>query len=254
MVKQWMFTVAAAVLLAAATVSAVQGGHRVSASEWPWFVYIGNCGGVLIGHDWVVTAAQCMHVHPTRVTLGSNQRNGAGGKVCTVQRVIVHPQWNRRTSSFDVALVKLNCHVTYTDTIRAIVLPRSTDRIRNLNGTAVNVAGFGRQEEGNHATPSVLHAATLYTVSASACANRYDVLDNSMMCAYADGKDSCQGDSGGPLVGYDNVLYGLVSYGRGCARTGMPGVYHYVPSSVQWIRSVTGIRDDENAESSEEPF
>ena len=52
------------------------------------------------------------------------------------------------------------------------------------------------------------------------------------------GKDACIGDSGGPLVCHEDgvaVLYGTVSWGRGCGHEGNPGVYANVFALRDWI-------------------
>ena len=58
-----------------------------------------------------------------------------------------------------------------------------------------------------------------------------------MLCAGGErGKDGCQGDSGGPLVvdGVDQQfkVVGVVSWGIGCARDGLPGLYAEVASKL----------------------
>ena len=50
-----------------------------------------------------------------------------------------------------------------------------------------------------------------------------------------------KGDSGGPLmcaVDGKPVLYGMISWGLGCAAENTPGVYTKVTSYVDWIDSL----------------
>lgn len=49
-----------------------------------------------------------------------------------------------------------------------------------------------------------------------------------------------QGDSGGPLVSKNGSVWvqgGVVSFGRGCAEPGIPGVYARVSEYQAWINS-----------------
>ncbi len=74
-----------------------------------------------------------------------------------------------------------------------------------------------------------------------------EIFEENMICAGTmEGvKDSCVGDSGGPLFYYDYlrgnkipVQVGVTSWGNGCGRQNLPGIYSTVSSAYEWIRDV----------------
>ena len=55
------------------------------------------------------------------------------------------------------------------------------------------------------------------------------------------GTDSCLGDSGGPLICAEDgkpVLYGVTSWGFGCAKDNSPGVWTKITNYVEWIDKI----------------
>ncbi|XP_049779308.1 trypsin alpha-3-like [Schistocerca cancellata] len=109
-------------------------------------------------------------------------------------------------------------------------------------GTAVTITGWGDLSSGG-SSPTQLQAVTTSIVARASCNIAYGgEITQRMICAGEDegGKDSCQGDSGGPLV-EGSTQYGIVSWGRGCAQAGYPGVYANVANLRSWVTEVTGV-------------
>lgn len=126
-------------------------------------------------------------------------------------------------------------------------------RKKDFLGYQPFVAGWGKTQEAGKSA-SVLQEVQIPVLTNEICQDRYKKIgklvsekqfDNAVLCAgvLAGGKDSCQGDSGGPLMVPSiidgRIIYyqiGIVSYGIGCARSDVPGVYTRVQTFVDWIQ------------------
>ena len=191
------------------------------------------CGGTLVKANMVVTAAHCsdfVTAGQVQVLTGTRNLDGTGTRR-NVTRITIHPSWNPGTFNADVAVWQLS---TSTSGIPFATLATTDGSV----GANLLVTGWGALSEGG-SFPINLRKVSVPLVSRTNCndANSYngDITTN-MLCAGRDsgGIDSCQGDSGGPLTrGAGNtVLTGIVSWGTGCARRNLFGVYTRVSSST----------------------
>lgn len=103
------------------------------------------------------------------------------------------------------------------------------------------VTGWGRTAQNGN--PSrLLRKASVKVMTNEECKNITSVgehIQSSMLCAYEYEIDACQGDSGGPLVfeaksGKIEQI-GVVSWGIGCAKPGVPGIYTRMTSFLEWL-------------------
>ncbi|MGW6278806.1 S1 family peptidase [Kribbella sp. NPDC055071] len=215
----------------------VIGGTLASSSEAPWAValtYSGAasatgrwCGAVLVRADKLVTAAHCMGKPLS--TYGAVQgraelADDSTGRVSAISKVWIDPAYNTTNNRHDFAVLTLEKPFTGVP-----VIALETDPKADRRGVVPTVYGWGdTRDTGPDDTLQKLAVPDLGDATCLAnkeyVANGYAAASN--VCAgYLDGNaDACQGDSGGPLV-LNGRLLGVVSWGKGCAEPGYPGVY-----------------------------
>jgi trypsin len=216
----------------------IVGGRPASAGEWPFAAFVEGpllCGGSLIGAQWVLTAAHCIRNSDIRrvdVWLGEEKRPFKGRSYVALGAegdIWIHPEYDSTSMQNDVALLRLDRPAPQ----RAISLVLADDDALWKPGTNATIVGWGDVQEGGQDSAELLEAevpvVTDETCAAAYPETRSDHFDAAtMVCAGGGTVDTCQGDSGGPIIvphSGEWFQFGVVSWGEGCARPGVPGVY-----------------------------
>ncbi|XP_075412306.1 mannan-binding lectin serine protease 1 isoform X2 [Tenrec ecaudatus] len=248
-------------------------GRPAQKGATPWIAMLTHlrgqpfCGGSLLGTNWVVTAAHCLHealdleatvlqdsylIRPSdfKIILGKHWRLRSDEKEqhLMVKRTILHPLYNPTTFENDVGLVELSTSPVLDDFVMPICLPEGPPD----EGAMVIVSGWGKQFLQKF--PETLMEIEIPIVDHRTCQKAYAKLKKNvtpdMICAgeKEGGKDACAGDSGGPMVTLDRergqwYLVGTVSWGEDCGKKDQYGVYSYILHNKAWIQSMTGVRN-----------
>lgn len=246
--------------LAAASVShptpKIVGGQTAPKGAYPWMTALvmrgqtsldGQfCGGALIHPQWVLSAAHCvegMKASALDVVVGGHDlRSATDGTRVAVSRIVIHPRFSTSNGLLvhDFALLKLSQPIT-----GVAVLPLADAASQVAPGTAVRGLGWGTISEGGRSSP-VLLEVDMNLFSLTAAAQVYPGLSEAHLAAGVPGggRDTCQGDSGGPLVISDGRggwrHAGTVSFGDGCGRDGVPGIYGNTVTYRSWILQQIG--------------
>ncbi|CAG0898123.1 unnamed protein product, partial [Cyprideis torosa] len=161
-----------------------------------------------------------------------------------VLRVILHPGFENTTLVHDIALVQLARPATRRSHIDVVCMPQDGQGVQEP-GTTCYVTGWGRVTE-NSPHSVVLKEISVPLWEHGNCERVLKqqfgptyTLPNTSICAGQEGSDACDGDGGGPLVcEKDGHWYqmGIVSFGIGCGRRNIPGVYTRVDKYYSWIK------------------
>ncbi|XP_006160529.1 plasma kallikrein [Tupaia chinensis] len=243
----------------------IVGGTNSSWGEWPWQVSLQvklaarshQCGGSIIGDRWVLTAAHCFdelhfpgiwRIYSGILDLSKITKETPFSRV---KEIIIHQKYKIAESHHDIALIKLQAPLNYTEFQKPICLPSKDDA--NTLYTNCWVTGWGFTKEKGE-IQNILQKVTIPLVTNEECQKRYRNYEvtKQMVCAgYKEGgKDACKGDSGGPLVCKHNGIWqlvGITSWGEGCGAREKPGVYTKVAEYVDWILEKTQDSDGDTS-------
>lgn len=244
----------------------VVGGKEAKKGSHPWQVLFrlpdspGHCGGALLNERWVLTAAHCFEllgksVQPSHVQALLGKHNQFLSEpyqlAARILSVIVHPDYDRDSQDSDIALVKLDSSVEFSDYVRPVALG-DPDFVQaeffskpDVHGV---VSGWGKTETAGHS--KVLQEIRVPIKKAVVCkaSTELEVTENMFCAGYSKGqthRDTCEGDSGSPFVtenGGKFYVVGIVSFGeQSCLSKGKYGFYAKVHKFTPWIKKTADL-------------
>lgn len=234
----------------------IVGGEETTIENRPYQVALRDgtdffCGGTIIDEQYVITAAHCLvyEEFDSFIVSAGITENDEVNQDREVEFFISHPDYNDFTLDNDIAIIKLKTPLILGSKVKKINFATQADSDAGLidPGIISTISGWGTVEEDGDVS-LILKTADVPIVSLEE-ANGMDSYDgelteNMLAAGFKEGGvDACQGDSGGPLVvaNSDNtsvILAGVVSWGYGCARENLYGIYCNVFNYEDWILNI----------------
>ncbi|CAL8249164.1 unnamed protein product [Merluccius merluccius] len=236
-------------------------GQQSDITDQPWQVAINVfrrrhkkhthlCGGILIESCWVLSAAHCFEEgnkeSDLQAVLGRTFRKQSSNseQIFQIEKYWIHQDFDKETLDNDIALLKLKSDIGICAVISPEVQPACLPEPGLVlpNWTVCEISGYGKDAEFAAENSERVKRGFVKLWPRESCpkviAER--ILTDNMLCAGEGLDDACKGDSGGPLVCSSEgrmTLMGVISWGDGCGKKDVPGVYTRVTHYLDWIKS-----------------
>ncbi|XP_001237510.2 CLIP domain-containing serine protease B4-like [Anopheles gambiae] len=247
------------------------GSQFTQLDDYPWTALIEyekpdgstgfHCGGTLINQGHILTAAHCVSTLPAGwkvhgVRLGEwdlsealdcelNYCNNAPVDL-KISKIMIHEGYDalNGSSSHDIALIRFEQQVNFSDTIKPICLPLAESiRSKNMTDGISTVVGWGKSQS-SAGVPKRLKLnlnVSDYRVC-SALFVRPEEVQPSQLCALREESNNelCSADSGAGLERFFygfQYLTGIAGSGEHkCGRGNIPSLFVCVLDYVEWIQ------------------
>ncbi|CAL1535019.1 unnamed protein product [Lymnaea stagnalis] len=216
---------------------------------WPWQVLVevkngSYCGGILIGDIWVLTPATCSDIK----TLYFGVRNVQDKQAENVQtkaaaEAIIHDDFSQPELESDIALVRLDSAVSFTDHVKPICIPAHRVDMKTI--ARCHSTGWGLPRPGAANTPGSLKQLMVFLMRQSVCvymkkmANWYTDKRNLCTETKAGLQGDCGADVGTPLSCIVDDAYFAIGMALAvpvqCETGWHPNVYLRISEFSQWI-------------------
>uniref|UniRef100_A0A1I8PAZ9 Peptidase S1 domain-containing protein n=1 Tax=Stomoxys calcitrans TaxID=35570 RepID=A0A1I8PAZ9_STOCA len=209
------------------------------------------CGGVIIDHEWVLTAASCaQNAQGMWAVAGSYYRptiSSTKWQRPTVDYGIVHEKYIKGEPHYDLALLHISEPYVWTEGVRPVAMPQPGE---SPSGQ-VDFFGWGQVTIGFPATSlatgvEVMRVPVLDWHECRDLLPKNLVWDDRMVCTEQMPRQSfCKEDIGGPIVvnrGRDELamLVGIAVWSYlPCGMIQYPNVYSQVSLYLDWIEANT---------------